>query len=220
MRGQLVATARYWQAHGGLPDSGVAAMEFEVAQFLCETSDRRRPQMPAERKMRLAKRLGAFTTFAGRQSLTFAPGSDPALAVHELPADLEPAEPGRGVEPDDYREVLGTALFDPGPAGSVVFRHQRYLEYLAAATPRSLRGSKRQLSIRQQVKKSPVLHRDINQDTTRTTWLFSAPLASPHPHEAGDAHGGCPASVVFMTPPRTWGLSVITDSIAQSGWRR
>ena len=78
-------------------------------------------------------RLGAFTAFGGRQTLTVAPGSDQALAVDELPADPEPAEPGRVVESDDYREILSTALFDPGPAGCVVFRHQRYVEYLAAA---------------------------------------------------------------------------------------
>lgn len=131
--GQLIATARYWKAAGGLPAGGVAAMVFEIEQFLRETSDRRRPQLPAERAMRLAMRLGAFTAFGGRQTLTVAPGSDQALAVDELPTDPDPAEPGRVVEPDDYREILSTALFDPGPAGCVVFRHQRYVEYLAAA---------------------------------------------------------------------------------------
>jgi len=132
--GQLIAVARYWHARGALPSGAVEAMEFEVAWLLKETDGRRRPQMPADRAMRVAKRLGALTMFAGTQALTVAPIGDSAtLTVDELPSEAEPAEPGRAVNPGDYREVLDTALFDTGPSGSVVFRHQRYVEYLAAA---------------------------------------------------------------------------------------
>ncbi|MGH3908738.1 MAG: hypothetical protein ACRDTE_31835 [Pseudonocardiaceae bacterium] len=55
--------ARYWHARGALPSGAVEAMEFEVAWLLKETDARRRPQMPADRAMRVAKRLGAFTMF-------------------------------------------------------------------------------------------------------------------------------------------------------------
>jgi hypothetical protein len=132
--GQLIAVARYWHARGALPSGAVEAMEFEVAWLLKETDGRRRPRMPGDRAMRVAKRLGAFTMFGGAQALTVAPvGDNATLTVDALPSEAEPVEPGQTIDPDDYREVLGTALFDAGPAGSVVFRHQRYVEYLAAA---------------------------------------------------------------------------------------
>lgn len=84
--------------------------------------------------MRVAQRLSAFTMFAGNQALTVGPvGNRATLSVGELPSDAEPDQPARIIEPADYRAVLDTALFDAGSAGSVVFRHQRYLEYLAAA---------------------------------------------------------------------------------------
>jgi hypothetical protein len=132
--GQLIAVARYWQDQGELPSGAVEAMEFELAWLLKESDARRRPRMPRDRAMRVAKRLGAFTMFAGAQTLMATPmGNSATLAVDELPSDAEPVEPSRRVDPDDYREVLDTALFDTGPSGSVIFRHQRYMEYLAAA---------------------------------------------------------------------------------------
>jgi hypothetical protein len=132
--GQLIAVARYWQDQGELPSGAVEAMEFELAWLLKESDARRRPRMPRDRAMRVAKRLGAFTMFAGAQTLMATPmGNSATLAVDELPSDAEPVEPSRGIDPADYREVLDTALFDTGPSGSVIFRHQRYMEYLAAA---------------------------------------------------------------------------------------
>ncbi|VVJ21482.1 Uncharacterised protein [Amycolatopsis camponoti] len=132
--GQLIAVARYWNTQGELPRSASDAINFEIEHLLRETNERMRPLLPLDRSMRLAQRLGAFTTFAGNQALTVAAVGDRAtLPVSELPSDAEPDQPARTVEPADYRAVLDTALFDSGPPGSVVFRHQRYLEYLAAA---------------------------------------------------------------------------------------
>ncbi|HEX5405109.1 MAG TPA: toll/interleukin-1 receptor domain-containing protein [Pseudonocardiaceae bacterium] len=132
--GQLIAVARYWDAQGELPGDAVVAMDFELRYLLKETDGRLRPDLPVDRAMRIAKRLGAFTMFAGTQALTASPAADSAtLAVNDLPSEVEPAEPIRSIEPGDYRDVLNTALFDTGPSGSVVFRHQRYMEYLAAA---------------------------------------------------------------------------------------
>jgi hypothetical protein len=132
--GQLVAVARYWDAQGELPRGAADAMIFEIEHLLRETDERKQPLLPMDRSMRLAKRLGAFTLFAGNQALTAGPvGNRATLPVGELPSDAEPDQPARTIEPADYRAVLDTALFDSGPPGSVVFRHQRYLEYLAAA---------------------------------------------------------------------------------------
>ncbi|WP_235783455.1 hypothetical protein [Amycolatopsis orientalis] len=131
--GQLVAVARYWTTRGELPQRAADAMSFEIEYLLRETDSRRKPSLPLDRAVRIARRLGAFTMFAGTQALTVGPVGNPAtLPVDELPSDAEPDQPVRTIEPADYREVLDTALFDSGPAGSVVFRHQRYLEYLAA----------------------------------------------------------------------------------------
>ncbi|WP_254897368.1 hypothetical protein [Amycolatopsis sp. Hca4] len=132
--GQLVAVARYWSEQGELPRSAADAMKFEIEYLLRETDERRQPRLPMDRSMRLAQRLGAFTMFAGNQALTVGPvGNRATLPVGELPSDPEPDQLARTIEPADYRAVLDTALFDPGPAGSVVFKHQRHLEYLAAA---------------------------------------------------------------------------------------
>lgn len=132
--GQFVAVARYWNMQGELPRGAEDAMNFEIEYLLRETDERRKPRLPMDRSMRLAQRLGAFTMFAGNQALTVGPvGNRATLPVGELPSDAEPDQRARTIEPADYRAVLDTALFDSGPTGSVVFRHQRYLEYLAAA---------------------------------------------------------------------------------------
>ncbi|MEU4667507.1 hypothetical protein AB0F91_05930 [Amycolatopsis sp. NPDC023774] len=132
--GQLVAVARYWSEQRELPRSAADAMKFEIEYLLRETDERRQARLPLDRSMRLAQRLGAFAMFAGNQALTVGPvGNRATLPVGELPSDAEPDQLAWMIEPADYRAVLDTALFDPGPAGSVVFRHQRHLEYLAAA---------------------------------------------------------------------------------------
>jgi hypothetical protein len=131
--GQLLATARYWRSNGRLPEGGVEAMIFEITEFVRETNPHRRPAQSLESKFGVAKRLGAMTTFAGEQVVSVAPGMAEALTVDQLPDDPEPSEPSARIDVETYREVLGTSLFDPGPAGTVTFRHQRYPEFLAAA---------------------------------------------------------------------------------------
>lgn len=130
----LIATARHWHARGALPDSHLAAIKFEVRQFLKETDDGRPRQLPADRAARVAKRLGAITTFAGVRRITMATtGDDYVTSVDDLPSSPEPDEPGTIVGTAEYGEVLGTALFEAGPSGALTFRHQQYAEYLAAS---------------------------------------------------------------------------------------
>lgn len=131
--GQLVAAGRYWQDHGRLATSAVQATEFEVKQFLVESNERLLPAVSHDRARCLAGRLGAFSTFAAKQTFSPTPTLDSrTFTVDRLPSDPEPTDPSRPVEPSEYRAVIGTALFAPGPPGTVVFRHQRYPEFLAA----------------------------------------------------------------------------------------
>ncbi|GAA3048035.1 hypothetical protein Aglo01_25780 [Actinokineospora globicatena] len=128
--GQLIDVAGYWHNQGELPRNAVAATEYEIIRLLKERDRRRRRPLPADRAMRLAKRLGAYTMFGGTQALTVAPvGDNATIAVDDLPSEPDPAEPNRPVDPGDYREVLDSVLFTAGPSGSVVFQHQRYVEY-------------------------------------------------------------------------------------------
>ncbi|ONI87994.1 hypothetical protein ALI22I_19810 [Saccharothrix sp. ALI-22-I] len=132
--GQLLTTARYWTVQGRLPAGSVEAMQFEIDRFLAEPNTKVRPRMPLDQARRIAKRLGAFTVFSGTQALSLAPAADEAtLSVDRLPSGAESIEPTRPITPEDYGDVLGTALFDPGAPGVVTFRHQMYAEYLAAA---------------------------------------------------------------------------------------
>ena len=111
--GQLLATARYWRNNGSLPDGGADAMIFEITELVRETSSHRRPALSLESKVGVAKRLGAMMTFSGQQVVSVAPGMAEALSVDELPTDPEPSEPSARIDVETYREVLGTALFDP-----------------------------------------------------------------------------------------------------------
>lgn len=130
---QLIAVARFWDDRGVLPETAVEAMEYEVAHLLQETNSQRRRNLPVDRAMRIARRLAAVEMFSGTQAFASAASTAPGtLAVDQLPSEPEPVEPARPIEPDDYRHVLDTALFDAGPAGAVVFRHQSYVEYSAA----------------------------------------------------------------------------------------
>jgi len=132
---RLVAVARYWHEHGALPVGGaVQAIDYEIQSLLQESDSQRWQSWPRDRGLRVAKRLGAFTIFSGRSTLTTEPGDRAAtLSVADLPSDPEPLEPDRAVEPADYRDILGTSLFDPALSAGVAFRHQTYQEYLAAA---------------------------------------------------------------------------------------
>jgi hypothetical protein len=131
---QLIAVARFWHARGVLPETATEAMEYEVAHLLRETNSQRPRDFPADRAAQVARRLAAFETFSGAQAFAISASNVPGtLTVDQLPSEAEPVEAARAIEPADYREVLDTALFDTGPAGAVVFRHQSYVEYLTAA---------------------------------------------------------------------------------------
>ena len=131
---QLIAVARFWHARGVLPETATEAMDYEVAHLLQETNSQRPRDLPGDRAARIARRLAAFETFSGAQAFAISASAVPGtLAVDRLPSEAEPVEAARAIEPGDYREVLDTALFDTGPAGAVVFRHQSYVEYLTAA---------------------------------------------------------------------------------------
>ena len=130
---RLRAAARHWVSTGELPDSQASAIRFEIEQLLAETDRGRRASLAADRRLRLAARLGAMTVFSGVTRFTRAPGAAAGvLAACDLPSDPEPEEPGTPVVPAQYEEVLGTDLFDPAPDATVSFRHQMYAEYLAA----------------------------------------------------------------------------------------
>ena len=132
---RLLAAAHQWASTGGdLPKSHVEAISFEVDRLLAETDrGRRQPSLPADRRRRLAARLGAITVFSGTARLARAAEAVPGLlGVADLPSEPEPEEPGTTVGPADYAEVLGTAMFAAAPEASVEFQHQQYAEFLAA----------------------------------------------------------------------------------------
>jgi hypothetical protein len=131
---RLLAAAHQWASTGDLPESHVEAISFEVDRLLAETDrGRRQPSLPADRRRRLAARLGAITVFSGTARLARAAEAVPGLlGVADLPSEPEPDEPGTTVGPADYAEILGTAMFAAAPGASVEFQHQQYAEFLAA----------------------------------------------------------------------------------------
>jgi hypothetical protein len=130
---QLRRLARYWDYNDRLPESQLEAIEWEVGRLLEETDDGRPQRLPRDRAVRTAERLGVFAAFSGVHLLATGTHDDPGVVgVADLPSDPEPDQPGI-VSPQDYGDVVGTALFDAGASGTVMFRHQQYAEYLAAA---------------------------------------------------------------------------------------
>ncbi len=130
---RLIAAARYWHANGELADSGRAAIEFEIAEFLAEYDDERPQVLPAKRAWRIAQRLAAVSTFTDTTVFAPGPSADRSMSVSALPPDAEPDEPGFAVTPHQYGHVLATTLFEAAAPGKVRFRHQQYAEYLAAS---------------------------------------------------------------------------------------
>jgi hypothetical protein len=144
---RLRSAARQWAKTGELPGSQLEAVSFEITELLTETSGGRGiPAVSADRRRRLAARLAAMTVFgrAGR----FTQSADPppgALRIADLPSEPEPDQPGTLVNPAEYGEVLGTALFAAAADGGVSFGHQQYAEYLAAEYLASRRITRQQL---------------------------------------------------------------------------
>ena len=131
---RLQSAARQWHdGSGHLPDSQLGAIRFEIERLLRETNTRQPQVVPLDRRRRLAGRLAAMTIFGQAERFTVEPRSLPGvLYIGDLPSDPEPDDPGTRVTLAELKEVMGTALFDPGPDATVGFRHQQYAEFLAA----------------------------------------------------------------------------------------
>jgi hypothetical protein len=144
---RLQSAARQWKdGNGHLPDSQLGAIRFEIERLLRETNSRQPPAVPLDRRRRLAGRLAAVTVFGQAERFTVEPRLLPgALYIGDLPSDPEPDDPGNRVTLAELAEVLGTALFDPGPDTTVGFRHQQYAEFLAAEYVASRRVTRPQL---------------------------------------------------------------------------
>jgi hypothetical protein len=96
------------------------AMRFEVGQLLEETGRRRPPTVPQDRRRRLAGRLAAMTVFGQADRFTAVPQPPPGtLKIADFPSDPEPDHPGRAATPEEFTEVLGTALFDAAADAAV-----------------------------------------------------------------------------------------------------
>ena len=76
--------------------------------------------VPQDRRRRLAGRLAAMTVFGQADRFTAAPQPPPGtLKIADLPSDPEPGHPGRAATPEEFTEVLGTAVFDAGADAAV-----------------------------------------------------------------------------------------------------
>ena len=130
---RLEAAAVYWRAHGELPSRHFKAIDYEVSSLLIEHDDGRPLPLAADRARLIAERIAAVSVFADSAVLSPSPCMDSALSIVDLPTNAEPDHVGDPVTAEDYRSVLATGLFEAIGVGRLVFRHQQYAEYLAAA---------------------------------------------------------------------------------------
>ncbi|GAA1503752.1 hypothetical protein GCM10009827_016120 [Dactylosporangium maewongense] len=130
----FIAAARQWQQEGRLSSRRVDALESEVRRLLAEREDLREPlRTGADVRRRTAGRLAMFAAFGGVGRFALRAGEGQAVvAVSDLPTTPEPDRPDVTIERDVYAQVLGSALFDAAPRDAVAFRHQEYVDYLAA----------------------------------------------------------------------------------------
>jgi hypothetical protein len=130
----FIAAARQWQETGRLPGRRADVLESEVQRLLAEREDFRQPlRTGTDVRRRTAGRLAFFAAFGGVGRFAFRAGAgQAAAAISELPTAPEPDRPDATIERKVYEEVLGSALFDTAPRGTVAFRHQEYVDYLAA----------------------------------------------------------------------------------------
>ncbi|GAA4603206.1 hypothetical protein BJY16_004534 [Actinoplanes octamycinicus] len=144
----FVAAAQRWQQLGHLPARQADILENEIVRLLAEREDGRESlRVPADLRRRAAGRLAAFSVFSGvtRFTLRGTPtGADVSLG--DLPSTAEPDRPDHTFGHEIHKEVLGSALFESGAPGSVVFRHQVYTDYLAAAYVAGREPTSRQLT--------------------------------------------------------------------------
>jgi hypothetical protein len=126
--------ALQWHATGRLPTSRTASLDFEIGRLLAET-DRSRPQArtPADRRRRVAGRLATIAMFTRVRGFSFGPtAAESVLSVDGLPSQPDPDDVTAPVDPQQYRDVLASALFEPSAHGTMTFRHLYYAEHLAA----------------------------------------------------------------------------------------
>ncbi len=130
----FITAARQWQKGGRLPGRRSDALESEVQRLLTEREDLRPPlRTGVDVRRRTAGRLAVFTAFGGVGRFAFRTGvGQAAAAIAELPTIPEPDRPDATIGSEVYAEVLGSALFDTAPRDTVAFRHQEYVDYLAA----------------------------------------------------------------------------------------
>ncbi|RLK09511.1 hypothetical protein DER29_6015 [Micromonospora sp. M71_S20] len=130
----FIAAARQWQEAGRVPGQRADALESEVQRLLTEREELRQPlRTGADMRRRTAGRLAVFAAFGGVGRFAFRTGAGPAaVAIAELPTMPEPDRPDATIGGGVYAEVLGSALFDTAPRDTVAFRHQEYVDYLAA----------------------------------------------------------------------------------------
>jgi hypothetical protein len=128
------AAAKQWRDVRSLPTSHLAAVEYEVEQFLIETGTSVQRSVPLDRRRRIAMRLAAMSVFGSinRFGRTVEPAAPGRQYIDGLPSTPEPDEPGTPITPTQVNEVIGTTLFDAAPDAALAFRHQQYAEYLAA----------------------------------------------------------------------------------------
>ncbi|WP_194835522.1 NACHT domain-containing NTPase [Nocardia sp. XZ_19_369] len=139
----------HWRMSARLPATRSDAMHHAVAGMLAETSHTRLPEnLDDHSRLLIAERLAATSMFCGvgnfaLRTVTRRPATGSTrstaseganvsvLAVSSVPTQAEPDLSGLTV--NDFREVLGTALFTAVGQGNVAFVHQSYAEFLSAA---------------------------------------------------------------------------------------
>lgn len=130
----FIAAARQWQEDGRLPGRRTDVLESEIQRLLAEREDLRQPlRTGADVRRRTAGRLAFFAAFGGVGRFAFRTrAGQAAAAIAELPTAPEPDRPDATLGREVYEEVMGSALFDTAPQDTVAFRHQEYVDYLAA----------------------------------------------------------------------------------------
>jgi hypothetical protein len=130
----FIASARQWQEDGRLPGRRADALESEIQRLLTEREDLRQPlRTGVDVRRPTAGRLAVFAAFGGVGRFAFrTDASKTAVAIAELPSRPEPDRPDATIGREAYEEVPGSALFDIAPGDTVAFRHQEYVDYLAA----------------------------------------------------------------------------------------
>lgn len=131
---RMKSAAEQWRRTGRLPESDLAAVEYEINHLLVETSEDVQKRLSEDRRLRIAMRLGAMSIFGGitRFASQAQPTEPGRVHLDSLPSEPEPDQPGTHLGRSDWAEVIDSPLFVAAPAAAAMFCHQQYAEYLAA----------------------------------------------------------------------------------------